>query len=406
MKIKVVETVKILSLSLLIGLICGAIGAGFHWALSFAGLAFLTNSWLLYLLVPGGSIIVALYKLCKVDGKYSTVSVITAVRNGEKVPAGLSVSIFLSTFVTHIFGGSSGREGAALQLGGSIASVLSSISFFKLNEENRRTITLCGMSALFAALFGTPLAAFIFVLSIINVKHLYKISFIPSFLSSISAYGVAYLLGSRGEKYDLPGVSYNADTLGKLALITLLSALLSMAFVYSIEYGKKFSSLIKNEYLRITVGGAVVIGLTLLVGNYNYNGTGAGVIHQAIGGSATPEAFALKLLFTVVTLSFGYKGGEIVPSFFVGSTFGCVMGSLLGIDPCISAAVGMMALFCGVTNCPLATIIMSAEIFGIEYLPVFIPACAVSFIFSGKHSLYGSRHFDILNLFRRKKKVQ
>lgn len=392
-KKQITKYLKLFAAVIAIGVLSGIIGTAFHEALYFAAKTFMENTWLIYIIIPIGFIIVALYKLLKVSTSYSTVSVIKAVRNGEKVPAGLSASIFCSTFLTHIFGGSSGREGAALQLGGSVASFLSSNKKFGLDKTDQSILTTCGMCGVFSALFGTPLAAAIFVLTIINVKNLYKKALVPCIFSSYTAFGIACLLKNSGVRYTIYINEYEKENVIKALIVSLICAFISIAFVYSIEYSKKFASYIKNEYLRIAVGGGLIILLTLLVGTNDYNGAGSDVIGRAIGGSAETEAFVLKLIFTSITLAFGYKGGEIVPSFFIGATFGCVAGNYLGANSSLCAAVGMMSVFSGVTNCPVASVIMAAEIFGIEHVWIFIPACFIAFIFSGRHSLYGSRQF-------------
>ncbi|MBQ5810863.1 MAG: chloride channel protein, partial [Clostridia bacterium] len=301
MKEKIIKFIKLISLGAIIGVVCGFIGAFFHFVLDIAAEAFAAVDYLLYFLIPAGLLIVLIYKLLKVETKYSTVSVIKAVRNGEEIPKGLSASIFLSTFITHIFGGSSGREGAALQLGGSVASAVSSIKLFNLGANLRRGIVMCGMSAVFSALFGTPLAAAVFVVSIINVRQLYKIAAVPCIVSSYVAFFISKLLGNNGVRYTVSLKSFNIDSLWQICLVALLSAFISIIFCFAIENGKKISALIKNEYLRIIVGGAAVVGLTLLIGVRDYNGAGSAIIEQAISGVAKPEAFALKLLFTCIT---------------------------------------------------------------------------------------------------------
>ena len=148
---------------------------------------------------------------------------------------------------------------------------------------------------------------------------------------------------------------------------------------------------ISNVFLRIAVGGALVVALTLLVGSGDYNGAGMAVIARAVQGDARPEAFVLKILFTAVTIASGYKGGEIVPTLFVGATFGCVAGGLLGMDAGFGAAVGMTALFCGVTNTPIASILLGIELFGAEGLPFFAVAVGVSYMLSGYFGIYSSQ---------------
>ena len=149
--------------------------------------------------------------------------------------------------------------------------------------------------------------------------------------------------------------------------------------------------LIKNDYLRAFVGGAIIVALTFAVGCRDYNSTGAHIIGNAIAGEAKPEAFLLKIIFTALTIGCGYKGGEIVPTLFIGSTFGCVVGAFIGLDPTFGAAIGMICLFCGVVNCPLASIILSVEIFGSQGLILFAIGCAVSYMLSGYYGLYSSQ---------------
>lgn len=381
---------------------CGIAGTLFHYVLHFAAESFFNNPKLIYLLAPAGILIVSLYKFFGVNTKYSTVNVIKAVRANETVPSGLSASIFSATFLTHIFGGSSGREGAALQLGGSIAGVLSSVKSFGFGYVDKSVLAICGMASTFSALFGTPLAAAVFVLTIINVKKLYLKAFVPCVLSSYLSYGIAYLLKNRGVRYTIYLSEYNSDIILKALLVALICAFISILFCYGLEYSKKLTVLIKNEYVRIVIGGIIILFLTLLVGTNDYNGAGADVIGRAIGGGVENEAFILKMLFTVITLSFGFKGGEIVPSFVIGATFGCLAGDILGGSSSLCAAVGMMSVFSGVTNCPIAAIIMAAEIFGFDHLLIFIPSCLIAFLFSGKHSLYGSRQFSPVKWFKQR----
>ena len=153
---------------------------------------------------------------------------------------------------------------------------------------------------------------------------------------------------------------------------------------------KGAAKLFKNTFLRAFVGGAAVVVLTLIFG-HDYNGAGMNIIEKAISGEAEPFAFLLKMLFTAVTIGFGFKGGEIVPTFFIGSTFGCVIGSLLGLDPGFAAALGLVALFCGAVNCPIASVFLSIELFGAGGIVYFAIACAVSFALSGYFGLYSSQ---------------
>ena len=143
--------------------------------------------------------------------------------------------------------------------------------------------------------------------------------------------------------------------------------------------------------MRAFAGGSIIVLSTILLGTYDYNGAGMNVIERAMQGEANPEAFLIKIIFTAITISAGFKGGEIVPAFFIGSTFGCVMGNLLGLNPAIAAAIGFVSVFCGVVNCPIASIVLSLEVFGEEGLIFFALACSISYMMSGCFGLYKSQ---------------
>ena len=179
----------------------------------------------------------------------------------------------------------------------------------------------------------------------------------------------------------------------KIVLLGGLCALLSIAFCISMKATARYiKSLLKNVYIRMILGSVVVVVLTLAVGSQKYNGTGMNIVEQAVlQGQAEPWDFALKLVFTAISLAVGFRGGEIVPVFAVGASFGCVAGSLLGVDPGFAAAIGLVATFCGAVNCPVASIFLSIELFGGEGAVFFAVACAVSFALSGYYGLYSSQ---------------
>ena len=178
-----------------------------------------------------------------------------------------------------------------------------------------------------------------------------------------------------------------------MALLAVLCALVSILFCVTMHQSERLlGKKVPNPFLRAALGGAALIALTLLGGTRDYNGAGVDVITRALErGEAAPEAFALKLLFTALTLSCGFRGGEVVPAFFIGSTFGCAAGPLLGLDPGFAAAVGLVGVFCGAVNCPLASIILSVELFGSGEILYFAVACCVSYMLSGYTGLYSSQ---------------
>ena len=152
--------------------------------------------------------------------------------------------------------------------------------------------------------------------------------------------------------------------------------------------GDFYRAKLKNPYIRIIVSSGIIVLLTILLHTTDYMGAGVPVIENAMKGEVRPEAFVLKIIFTALTIEAGFKGGEIVPSFYVGATFGCLFGQLLGISPSLCAAVGMVAVFCGVTNCPVSSLLIAFELFGYEAVPYFMIAISVSYLMSGYYGLY------------------
>ncbi len=373
------------------GAIVGAIGAAFYHGIHLAT-TFRTSNDLIILGLPlAGLFIVFMYRLCKDYEDKGTNLVIKSIQAGENLPIFKAPLIFVSTVITHLFGGSSGRESAALQMGGSIGYNLGKI--FRLKEGNVKIITMCGMSAAFSALFGTPMTASFMAMEIENVGVMYYSALVPCVISALVATSVADYFGVAAEVFSVNVVPdftlYNAVFTGILAI---LCAIVSVFFCNVLKYsGRTYKKLFPNPYVRVFVGGCIVAALTFISGSRYYNGAGIDVIEMAIEGTAPYYAFLLKILFTALTLGAGYKGGEIVPALYVGATFGCLYSNVLGFDPALCAAIGMGALFCGVTNCPISSLFICFELFGFKGMPYYLLAIALSYTFSGYSSLYSSQ---------------
>lgn len=378
-------------LALLVGLVVGPAGAAFGLALDWANDTRAQLPWLLYLLPLGGLVIVWLYRTLDAEGGGSTNQIFVAVRHKKPLKLRTAPLIFITTVLTHLFGGSSGREGAALLLGGSMSGTIG--RRFHLDERDCRTMTMCGMAAAFSAIFGTPLAATVFTLEVVDVGAMYYAALTPCLLAALVGLWVAGQMGVTPTAFALhTDVAATPLNLARVALLGALLAVLSIAFCTLLHQAPKlYKKLLPNAYIRVFVGGALIIVLTKLVGTTDYNGAGGHVIAAAIGGQALPYAFLLKMLFTAITLGAGFKGGEIVPIFFTGATFGCAVAPLLGLPPELGAALGMVALFCGCTNSPLASIFLGAEIFGGQCIHLFALACGVSYMMSGYFSLYSQQ---------------
>ena len=370
-----------------IGALCGVIGALFVRSIEFVTEFRSENSWILYLLPIGGLVTVALYKLTKTEG-IGTVRILESARGKGIVPILLLPVIFASTVITHLLGGSAGKEGAALQIGSSVSEAVSKVT--RADSDKRSIYAVCGMAALFSAAFGTPFGAWIFALEVVFVKRIMMSAAIPALISSVIANLISVSLGAKPEKFEvgtIPGLDLAVSV--KTLLISAIAAVVALAFCYLLHGGEKlFKKVLKNPFIRITVGGVAVIVLTIIFGT-DYNGGGFGVIERIFEeGIVRPEAFLLKIIFTVITVSAGFKGGEIVPSLFIGSTLGGTLSPLLGLSPEFGAAIGMTAFFSGVTNCPLAVAVISIELFGFEGFVFFVAAAFVSRLISWKKFLY------------------
>ena len=381
---------KWMFLSLVVGSLCGVVGAVFHLSVHYAAQTRGTYPWLLWCLPLAGVAIVGAYKLMGTEGM-GTNDIIDAVHEDKRLPILLLPSIFLGTMLTHLCGGSAGREGAALQIGGTIGQRAGQL--LRLDDQDLRVATLSGMAACFSALFGTPLTAVIFAVMGISIGTLYHAALLPCLMSALAAFGVSLALGVEPTRFAVTVPEIAAGTFLRVLPLSVLFALVSILFckfIHGTEYWMQRH--LPNPWVRVAAGGFAIIALTYLAGTRDYNGAGMEVITAAVEqGTAHPAAFLLKLLFTAVTLAAGFKGGEVVPSFFVGATFGCAAAPLLGLPPGFGAALGLVSVFCGVTNSPVASVFLSVELFGSEGLWYFALACGISYMLSGYSGLYSSQ---------------
>ena len=374
-------SLKWIIFAIIVGAIVGLCGTAFYFALSLVTVLRTQNTWLIFLLPLGGLGIVAMYRFLHNEKDTGTNLVISAIHSDDELPLRMAPLIFVSTLITHLFGGSAGREGAALQMGGSIGNALGKL--FRFDDKDKHVMIMCGMSAAFSALFGTPMAAAILPMEMVSV----------GVISSLVAHGIAYSFGVSNEMFIIRSIpKFGIITSIEISVLAILCALVSILFCVLLHKSEDlYKRFFTNPYIRVIAGGCIIIVLTLLVGNQDYNGTGINIIEHCINGTVRPEAFLLKMIFTALTLGAGYKGGEIVPSFFTGAAFGCLFGNLLGFSPTLCTAVGMTAVFCGVTNCPITSLLISFELFGYDGMPYFLLATALSYMLSGYFGLYRSQ---------------
>lgn len=373
------------------GIVCGLAGAAFHVGIDIATLFRGDFPWLLFLLPFAGLLIVFSYHRAGLPHDPGTNLVLTSIQGRKHIPLKMAPLIFCGTILTHLCGGSSGRVGAALQIGGSIGEGLGHL--FRLKDSDIKIIVICGMSAVFATLFGTPVAAAVFTMEVITVGVLHYSAFVPSIVSASIAYGITQQWDVTEAVFPvLAAPDYSIGLILKIILLAMLSGAVSIMFCVAMHRSVTlFTKLIPNDYLRVFIGGCAVVLCSLLLGTDLYNGHGSDFLVLAMTGAVPAFAFLIKIGFTALTLGTGFKGGEIAPALFVGAALGSTMAPILGISPAIGAAIGMIALFCGVVNCPLAAIIFSVELFGSDCLLLFCIACAVSYVFSGYYGLYSSQ---------------
>lgn len=374
------------------GLICGLVGTLFHLSVERVTELRADQPWLLFLLPAAGLLITALYKATKCEG-VGTNNVIRAVQSGEPVSILLVPAIFFGTVLTHLCGGSAGREGAALQMGGSIGWNVGTL--LHLKDHDRRTATISGMAAFFSALFGTPLTAALFAMMVEDVGLTFTSAFVPAFTSALIAYGCSLAFGIAPTHFAITAPELTVWNAFLVILLGLACAVVSRLFCGLLHFMEhKVPQLLPNPWLRVFVGGVAVIAFSYLFGVGRYNGAGMGVITAAVEqGEALPWDFLCKIFLTALTLSCGFKGGEVVPSFFVGATFGCVFGPLLGLPAGFAAAVGLVSIFCGATNALIPSILMGFELFSGAGLELIALGCGICYMLSGHHGLYSSQTF-------------
>ncbi len=379
-----------------VGAIGGALGGAFAQSISFVTALRAENEWLVFLLPFGGLVSVALYKLTKTEG-IGTDRALESAAGDTETPVLLMPVIFAATVITHLFGGSAGKEGAALLLGSCTAEPVSKL--IKADVKTHSMLTICGMAAVFSAVFGTPVGACVFALEVAIVGKINVSAVFPAILSSVAGYCVSTAMGVAPERLHIDAVpDFGVSVLLKTAGVSVVVSLAAGVFCNMLHGGEKLAEkAFKNPFLRVFAGGCAVIILTMIFGT-DYNGGGMFVIERVFEeGTVRPEAFLLKIIFTVITVSAGYKGGEIVPSFFIGATLGAALATVFGLPVGFCAAIGMTAFFGGVTNCPIASAVLAVELFGANGFVLFAVAAFTSRAFFGKTCLYHRQNSEGFN---------
>lgn len=385
------HTFQFIFFSIVCGLVIGVTGALFHECIDYVTRLRLEHPQCLLLLPFGAVLILLLYRVAGHGAEGGTNLILSSIQSGETVPLRMAPLIFIATTLSHLAGASVGREGAALQLGGSIGHYIGSL--FHFSERDRKTLIMTGMSAAFSAMFGTPLAAAVFPMEVVSVGIMHYSALLPCTIASFVAHGVAEKMGGSSPFYDLgnlPALDIKSGLI--VLLLAVLSGFLSWFFCMTLRLGEHIADgIVKNPFLRAAILGSILLLYTWLSRGQIYNGAGSSHIVSFIAGDGQKAAFLFKIVFTILSICAGYKGGEIVPSFFIGAAFGSLFGALTGFSPALCAAVGMGAVFCGVTNSPISSFIICCEMFGFAGSPYFLLSCVVSFVVSGYYGLYTSQ---------------
>ena len=375
---------------LLIGAFTGSASAVFLWALEWATNYREANVWIIALLPVAGFIIGLSYHLYGESVVKGNNLLLEEYHAPKKIiPFKMAPLVFLGTILTHLFGGSAGREGTAVQIGGAIADQFTKI--FKLSNLDRKIILIAGISAGFSAVFGTPLAGAIFALEIMLIGRIKFDAILPSFLAAIFA---NYFCDLWQISYH---THYNISSVAEITPATILWSLLagiifglvSMLFSKSTHFwGALFKKYISYPPLRPLIGGTILAVAVYLMGTTKYIGLGIPTIVDAFNINLNSYDFFLKLVFTSFTLGAGFKGGEVTPLFFIGATLGNVLFWFIPLPMGLLAGMGFVAVFAGATNTPIACTIMGIELFGIESGVFIALACTTSYLFSGHSGIY------------------
>ncbi len=384
---------KWLAICLLVGFFTGSASAGFLWSLEWVTNYREANVWIIALLPIAGFFIGLSYYLYGASVVKGNNLLLDEYHTPKKViPFKMAPLVYIGTILTHLFGGSAGREGTAVQIGGAIADQFTKI--FKLSNSDRKILLITGISAGFASVFGTPLAGAIFALEVLIIGRIKFDAIIPSFLAAIFA---TYFCDVWQISHH---THYHINTVANLTPITVFWALLAgiifglvgMLFSKSSHFwGNLFKKHISYPPLRPFIGGVILAIIVYLMGTTKYIGLGVPTIVEAFSTNLNSYDFILKLLFTTFTLGAGFKGGEVTPLFYIGATLGNALIWFIPLPMGLLAGMGFVGVFAGATNTPIACTIMGIELFGIESGVFIAIACTTSYLFSGHSGIYASQ---------------
>lgn len=385
----------------------GSASAFFLWSLDEVTRLRFQNPGLIWLLPIGGLVVGWIYQTFGASSGGGNNLLIDEIHQpGAGVPRRMGPLVLLGTLVTHLFGGSAGREGTAVQMGGAIAAAFG--RWFGLDAASLRLLLMAGVAAGFGSVFGTPIAGTVFALEVLVIGRIQYDALIPCFIASLVAHWTCGAWGIGHTHYHVAvagaGPLPDMRLFGMVVVAAVVFGLTGALFsTCSHKLGEGFKRMFPQAELRPFVGGLLVIGLFFLAGNPDYLGLGvlgsregAITLPAMFGSSEIPaSAWLWKLVFTVVTLSSGFKGGEVTPLFFIGAALGNTLATLMGAPVDLFAALGFVAIFAGATNTPLASTLLGMELFGAGNGLYLATACIIAYRFSGHSGIYASQRLAV-----------
>lgn len=401
-------TLLIIPVAITVGLLV----ALFLWLLDWVTEIRWDNLWLIFLLPLAGIFITFLYRTV---GKNSDAGSNLIMDEIHKPGGGVSIMmaplILITTVITHLFGGSAGREGTAVQMGGGISSLFA--QWYRLKPDDKRILLMCGMAAGFGAVFGTPVTGAIFALEVLAIGRIKYDALVPCLIASVIADVTCVACGIHHTRFSIqlmdageffiPFLTIDVLLLGKVIGSGVVFGLVGFFFAELTHFIKDSSNLyINKKWMIPVVGGVLVVGISYIIGTFDYLGLGVtnpddgvSIVSAFSSGGATYYSWFIKLLLTAITLGMGFRGGEVTPLFFIGATLGNAIAMLTGSPVDLFAGLGFIAVFAAATNTPLACTLMGVELFGAENILYYAVACFTAYYFSGHTGIYGSQRIAI-----------
>ncbi|PRD56146.1 chloride channel protein [Sphingobacterium gobiense] len=379
----------------------GSLSAVFLYALNHVTLFRETHLWIILLLPFAGICIVWWYRQYGGNAQKGNNLLLEEYYypTEQGVPWKMAPMVIFTTLITHLFGGSAGREGTAVQYGGTIAAQFG--KFVPLGKQDKRILLLCGIAAGFASLFGTPLAGAIFALEMVQLGKIRWRGVGAILATALLSNWTCGLYGDLHTQYPTIGEvpAWSVSVFAYLLLAGILFGIASILFRYTGAICSIGFQKIKQPLLRPFVGGILIILVVHLLQTTKHLGLGIPTIMDAFEQPLPPTDFLIKIGLTALTLSAGFKGGEVTPLFFIGATLGNALAPFIPFPLALLAATGFVSVFAGCTKTPIACTVMAMELFGWQYGTFFLITCLISYIISGKNGIYTAQKVKNFKLF-------